>query len=194
MNRPTDPRRLLATANGALLRWALLCAILAGLSSVLLLALSGWFLTAAAIAGAAGSAVALTFNYLIPSAAIRALAIIRTVSRYGERLLSHRAALTAMAGLRSELFGRLATQDSRHAPDLSGGDASARLLGDIEALEDLVVRRPTRPASLIAAAFAVGLTLYAGWESALALALLLAALPLLLKLAADAWTRRPAGA
>lgn len=192
MNPAGDTRHLLAGGRGPVLRWALACAILAGLSSVLLLALSGWFLTAAAIAGAAGSAVAMAFNYLIPSAAIRGLAIIRTASRYGERLLSHRAALTAMAELRSRLFGRLAAQDNRTAPDLSGGDASARLLGDIEALEDLVVRRPTRPASLVAAGFAVALTCFSGWLAALALALALAALPFLLRIAAASWTRGPA--
>lgn len=171
------------------LRWALICATLAGLSSVLLLALSGWFLTAAAVAGASGAAAVAAFNYLIPSAAIRGLAILRTGSRYGERLLSHRAALIAMAEWRGRLFGRLAAQDSRTAPNLSGGDASARLIGDIEALEDLIVRRPTRPASLIAALFSVALALLAGWKAALVLALLLASLPFLLRAAADRWTR-----
>jgi ATP-binding cassette subfamily C protein CydC len=190
--RADRPQTRLAGAGGGTLRWALLCAMLAGLSAILLLALSGWFLTAAAIAGAAGSAAAIAFNYLIPSAAIRALAIIRTASRYGERLLSHRAALTAMADLRGRLFGRLAAQDSRTAPDLSGGDASARLLGDIEALEDLVVRQPTRPASMAAAVFAVGLAAVAGWQPATALALLLAALPFLLGRLAGRWTRGPA--
>lgn len=178
--------------TATVLRQAFWCALLAGISSVLLLALSGWFLTAAAIAGAGGVAAVAAFNYLIPSAAIRGLAIVRTGSRYGERLLSHRAALTAMADWRGALFGKLAAQDSRNAPDLSGGDASARLIGDIEALEDLIVRRPTRPASLAAALFAVGLTILSGWMAALALALLLAALPFLLKHAATRWTREPA--
>ncbi|OYY72015.1 ATP-binding cassette domain-containing protein [Sphingomonas sp. 28-63-12] len=176
------------------LRWALICALLAGLSSILLLALSGWFLTAAAVAGTAGGAAVLAFNYLLPSAAIRALAIIRTGSRYGERLLAHRAALLGMATLRADLFGKLAAQDSRVAEDLSGGDASARLIGDIAALEDLVVRRPTRPASLAAALFAIGLTGFAGWASALVLALMLGALPLLLAIAAKRMTAAPAHA
>lgn len=182
---------VLAGWESPALRWSLACAVLAGLSAVLLLALSGWFLTAAAIVGAAGSATALAFNYLVPSAAIRGLAILRTGSRYGERLLSHSAALAAMAELRAVLFGKLAAQDSRTAPDLSDGDASARLLGDIEALEDLVVRRPTRPASVLAAALGVGLALLAGWKSALALAVLLAFLPRILRLLADRWTRTP---
>ncbi|MBY0307084.1 MAG: ABC transporter, partial [Sphingomonas sp.] len=191
MSQPKPPADLGLGERGTL-RWALICAVLAGVSSILLLALSGWFLTAAALAGAAGGAAVIAFNYLLPSAAIRALAIIRTGSRYGERLLAHRAALLGMAKLRADLFGKLAAQDSRLADDLSGGDASARLIGDIAALEDLVVRRPTRPASLIAATFAVGLTLFAGWAAALALAAMLAALPLLLALAAKRLTASPA--
>ena len=182
----------LAAPERRTLRQALACATIAGLAAILLLALSGWFLTGAAIAGASGAAAVAAFNYLIPSAAIRGLAILRTGGRYGERLLSHQAALTAMADLRGRLFGKLAAQDSRTAPDLAGGDASARLIGDIEALEDLVVRRPSRPASLAAACFAVALVALAGWKAALALALLLAALPPLLTLAARRLTARPA--
>ena len=65
---------------------------LAGGSGVLLLAVAAWFLTGAAIAGAAGPSAAMAFNYLLPSALIRLLAITRTLGRYGERYLSHRAA------------------------------------------------------------------------------------------------------
>lgn len=191
MSQPQPPADLGLGERGTL-RWALIYAVLAGVSSILLLALSGWFLTAAALAGAVGGTAVLAFNYLLPSAAIRALAIIRTGSRYGERLLAHRAALLGMATLRADLFGKLAAQDGRLADDLSGGDASARLISDIAALEDLVVRRPTRPASLIAATVAVGLTFFAGWAAALTLAAMLAALPVLLALAAKRLTASPA--
>ena len=50
------------------------CAILAALSAVGLLALSGLFLAGAAIAGLSGIAAVQAFNYLLPSAAIRAAA------------------------------------------------------------------------------------------------------------------------
>lgn len=183
---PLDP------ASRRWLRRASIAAVVAALAGILLLAISGWFLTGAALAGAAGPVAALGFNYLIPSAGIRLLAILRTASRYGERLFSHQAALGAMAGMRGSLFGKLAAQDARAGPDLSGGDASARLIGDIDALEDLIVRRPTRPASLAAAGIGVLLAGFAGWASALALLLLLAALPVLLDRAARRLTRQPA--
>lgn len=174
------------------IRLGAVAATVAAVSSILLLAISGWFLTAAAIAGAAGSVAAYAFNYLIPSATIRLLAILRTISRYGERLWSHEAALLAMAGLRGRLFERLAAQDSRTAPNLSGGDASARLIGDIDALEDLIVRRPTLPASLIGAAAGVAIAAFAGWHAAVMLLVLLAALPVSLRALATRLTRGPA--
>ncbi|WP_240339075.1 amino acid ABC transporter ATP-binding/permease protein [Novosphingobium sp. BW1] len=168
--KPTPPVR-------HVLRLGTLSAIVAALSGLLLLGISGWFLTGAAIAGASGLLAVQTFNYLIPSAAIRLLAILRTVSRYGERMLSHKAALTAMADLRSRLFRLLAAQDTRYAPDVSAGEASARLIGDIESLEDLIVRQPTRPGSLAAALAGVALAALSGWLSALLLAGLLVIFP-----------------
>ncbi|WP_313336051.1 ATP-binding cassette domain-containing protein [Sphingobium yanoikuyae] len=181
-----------ATGSATLLRRATLCAVIAALAGIALLALAGWFLTAAAMAGAAGTVAVQAFNYLVPSAAIRLLAILRTVSRYGERLWSHRAALEAMGGLRASLFARLAAQDSRTALPLSSGDAAARLTGDIDALEDLVVRRPSRIAGLMAALAGVMLTASGGWLSALLLAVMLAALPPLLRSLARRLTESPA--
>ena len=181
-----------ATGSAMLLRRATLCAVIAALAGIALLALAGWFLTAAAMAGAAGTLAVQAFNYLVPSAAIRLLAILRTVSRYGERLWSHRAALEAMGGLRASLFARLAAQDSRTALPLSSGDAAARLTGDIDALEDLVVRRPSRIAGLMAALAGVMLAASGGWLSALLLAVMLAALPPLLRILARRLTEGPA--
>ncbi|WP_298189455.1 ATP-binding cassette domain-containing protein [Novosphingobium sp.] len=153
---------------------AFLAALAAGVGGLALLGISGWFLTGAALAGASGAVA--VFNYLLPSAAIRGLAVLRTAARYGERLWSHEAALHALAGLRSTLFTRLAHADGRSAPDFSGGDASARLIGDIAALEDLVVRRPGIPAALGTALVGLGVVLLAGWLAALLLLVVLALL------------------
>jgi ATP-binding cassette subfamily C protein CydC len=76
------------------IRLGMLCAVLAALSAVGLLAVSGWFLVGAALAGLAGPLAVQGFNYLLPSAGIRAAAILRTGTRYGERMLGHRAALS----------------------------------------------------------------------------------------------------
>lgn len=150
----------------------LLLSGIAAAASVGLLGISGWFLTGAAIAGMGGLATVTAFNYLLPSAAIRALAIGRTAARYGERLTSHGAALTAMAGLRTRLFGALAAADPRAAPDLASGEASTRLIDDIEAIEDLVVRRSALPGALIGGAVATGCIALSGWRAAVAFVLL----------------------
>ncbi|MBT0669991.1 ATP-binding cassette domain-containing protein [Novosphingobium profundi] len=164
----------------------------AALAGLLLLGISGWFLTGAAIAGAGGLLAVQAFNYLIPSAAIRLLAILRTVARYSERLLSHKAALGAMAQLRARLFRVLAAQDSRTAPNLSAGEASARLIGDIAALEDLIVRQATRPGSVAAALAGVALAAFAGIVPALLLALLFLGFVPLIGTLSRRWTQAPA--
>ena len=151
-------------------------AMVAALAGVALLALSGWFLTGAAIAGAGGMVSVRAFNYLLPSAGIRGLAIARTLSRYGERLFSHRVALFALADLRPALFARLAATDPSRALARSSGDMAARLGSDVDALEDSVVRKVTVPGALAGAAAGLIAASLAGWPAALVLLAGLAAM------------------
>ncbi|MDA4635792.1 cysteine/glutathione ABC transporter ATP-binding protein/permease CydC, partial [Escherichia coli] len=73
-------RLFLAERRFMLLAGALLAAatVLAGIA---LLGLSGWFITATAIAGLS-SATAFAFDVFAPSAGIRFLALARTAARY----------------------------------------------------------------------------------------------------------------
>ncbi|WNO53603.1 amino acid ABC transporter ATP-binding/permease protein [Stakelama saccharophila] len=123
-----------------LLRRGALLAGLVAAASVLLLGLSGWFITAAAIAGTAGATAALAFNYMLPAAGIRLLAIVRTGARYGERLASHGAAFGALARIRPALFRALAAAPPERALALGTGEATARLVGDVDAVETRFVR------------------------------------------------------
>ncbi|RKF18925.1 ATP-binding cassette domain-containing protein [Altericroceibacterium spongiae] len=150
-------------------RQAFICAALAAIASVVLLGLSGWFLTAAALAGAAGPAVANAFNYMLPSAGIRLLAIMRTGARYGERLTGHNAALGSMARLRKELFHAITEQPPVKALGLGRGSALTRLVSDVGLTETALVRRPAGFAAFASLAAALAMTLLAGWLSALAL-------------------------
>lgn len=143
------------------------------IAGVLLLGLSGWFITGAALAGLGGVLAAQGFNYLLPSAAIRLLAIIRTSARYGERLYGHRGALLALATIRARLFERILT--ARDVRAVSAGDAVTRLVQDIGALEDDLVRKPALPAALAGAAVGLALAWLASpWASLVLLALLAA--------------------
>ncbi|MFY8210995.1 MAG: amino acid ABC transporter ATP-binding/permease protein, partial [Caulobacter sp.] len=122
------------------LRLAALSAVTVGAASTLLLGLSGWFIVASAAAGAAGLAAAHAFNVLLPSAGIRFLAILRTAARYGERLSGHAAALRALAAIRPAVFESLAAAPPAESLALSRGEASARLVQDVDAIETRFVR------------------------------------------------------
>lgn len=131
-------------------------------ASVLLLGLSGWFITGAALAGLAGVTAAQTFNVLLPSAAIRLLAIVRTGCRYVERVSGHEAALKALAALRPILFEDLASAQPERALAISSGEASARLVQDVDAIQTLFVRLGGPWGAAAGAAVSVALASLAG--------------------------------
>ena len=148
------------------------CAALAGASGVILLGLSGGFIAGAALAGAAGAAA---FNYMLPSAAIRLFAILRTGGRYGERLAGHAAALNALARVRRDVFLALTRACPADALALSTGEGSARLIQDVGALEALFVRRSTVLGGLAAGVAGAALAALASPTAALAVCLAFAA-------------------
>ncbi|MBB3963559.1 amino acid ABC transporter ATP-binding/permease protein [Rhizobium metallidurans] len=127
-------------------------------AGVALLGLSGWFITATAIAGTA-AATAITFDVFAPSAGIRLLAIGRTASRYGERLTTHDATLSVLAALRERLFRGWAKAGA--ARDLARRPARLlfRLTGDIDALDSLYLRVLVPAGVAILAALATGIAL-----------------------------------
>ena len=111
--------RLLADAIGPerrAFRIAGALAVAATIAGILLLGLSGWFITGAALAGLGGVLAVQGFNYLVPSAMIRLLAIVRTTARYGERLTGHRAALMALAAVRAMVLRLPAAETVRMIP------------------------------------------------------------------------------
>ena len=143
--------------EGLRLRIAAAGGAVVAMAAVALLGLSGWFITGAALAGAAGAGAVATFNYLTPSAAIRLFAILRTVSRYLERVAGHEAALAALSRLRPALFRALAKSPPQTALALSAGEASARLVEDVDAIQTLFIRRSAPFALGAGAAVSVGL-------------------------------------
>lgn len=128
-------------AQTARLRLAAIGGAVVSVAAVCLLGLSGWFITGAAIAGAAGAVAAQTFNYMMPSAIIRLLAILRTGARYVERVAGHEAALKALARLRPQLFDTIARGSPSRALTHSSGEVSARLVQDVDAIQTVFVRR-----------------------------------------------------
>ncbi len=104
--------------------------------NTLLMALSGWFIASMAVAGVAKA----SFNYFFASASIRALAILRTVGRYGERLVTHEAAFRILASLRVWLFKRLIPLAPAGLERYASGDLAGRLRADLDSLESLYLR------------------------------------------------------
>lgn len=122
--------------------WALAFAIGTAtlLAVVALLAISGWFITAAALAGVA-TASTLGFDYFRPAALIRLCAIVRTAGRYGERMASHSAALGLLKDLRCRIFEALARRtpsDESQQADATG--TMHRLVTDIDQLDRFMLR------------------------------------------------------
>jgi len=115
---------------------ATLISLLTFLSDVGLLAVSGWFIFAMAIAGISGS----TMNYFTPAAAIRAFAICRTVGRYAERLITHDNALRLLARLRVWLYSKLEPLAPARILEFRSGDLLQRLSSDIDVLDNFYVR------------------------------------------------------
>jgi ATP-binding cassette subfamily C protein CydC len=162
-------------------------AVLAALAAIGLMAVSGWFIAAMAVAGASGAAI----NYYTPAAAIRAFAILRSGGRYGERVVTHDATLRGLAGLRSWLFRRLIPLAPARLSALRSADLFARLRADIDALEHFYLAVLV-PAAVALLSLAVGLLVCLIVLPAAAAALLLGALAAGVVL--PAWMQRRAAA
>jgi len=127
--------------HGDWLAGGILLALLAAFASIALLTLSGWFISASAIAGlAAVDGNALAFNFMLPAAQIRALAITRTLGRYGERLVTHEATFRVLAGIRSWFFQQLVPLVPGRLSAMRSGDLLSRMTADIDALDALYLR------------------------------------------------------
>ncbi len=127
-------------------------------SNVSLLALSGWFITAMAIAGVAGA----DMNYFTPSAIIRGLAMARTASRYGERLVTHEATFRLLASLRRWFYEKLEPLAPAGLQGLQSGDLLSRIRADIDTLQNTYLRifSPVAVATLTTLAAAAFLLRY----------------------------------
>lgn len=158
---------------------ALLC-VIASVSGVILLGLSGWFLVAGALAGAAG--LGHSFNHLYPSAGVRGAAFARVLGRYGEQLSGHDAILSLSAKLRPRIF-HAGAHARRGLSPLPAADLSA-LTDDMDAAEGafLKVILPTIgviSGCLVALAYALASDLVLFVLAALTMALTIGALPFL---------------
>lgn len=116
----------------------MLLAFLTVAASIGLLTLSGWFLSAAAVAGL--TIARETFNYMLPGAFVRGFAMGRTAGRWGERVVSHNATFKLLTDLRVFFFSKLAPLIPGRVSNLRDADLLNRLVADIDAMDHVYLR------------------------------------------------------
>ncbi|MFF4274227.1 ATP-binding cassette domain-containing protein [Streptomyces sp. NPDC001536] len=123
--RPNDRAR----RGSSLAAGGLVLAVVAELSSAALVGLSGWFISACAVAGAATFS---SFSYVAPSGGVRAFAMTRVAGNYSRRLVLHAAALRRIAAARSGLFDRAAVGERGQEDRLWSGELLDRGMADTD--------------------------------------------------------------
>ena len=153
--------------------FGLALSVITAFAGIALLAVSGWFISAAALAGLTAAA-AHSFNFFTPGAIVRGLSIARTAGRYGERLANHEATFRLIAKLRTQIFERLAAQQGVSAL-MNRHQSASQMLQDITNVEGLHLHAlvPAMTALLSALGFILVSALFVP-------AIALAAVPLLL--------------
>ena len=123
-------------------KWMVLgtgCGLLAMICAIGLLALSGWFISAAAYAGLT-AATAQMFNFFHPGIGVRLFAIGRTLARYAERIVTHDVTFRILQSLRSWFYIHLEPLAPARLILFRSGDVLNRIVADIDALDNLYLR------------------------------------------------------
>lgn len=107
-------------------------------ASIGLLTISGWFLSAAAVAGL--TVARLIFNYMLPSGAVRGFALMRTAGRWSERVVSHDATFKLLTDLRIFFFTKLIPLLPGSVSNLRDADLLNRLVADVDAMDHVYLR------------------------------------------------------
>ncbi|GAD88796.1 ABC transporter permease/ATP-binding protein CydC [Vibrio halioticoli NBRC 102217] len=107
-------------------------------ASIGLLTLSGWFLSAAAVAGL--TIARETFNYMLPGGAVRGFAMGRTAGRWGERVVSHNATFKLLTDLRVYFYQKLTPLIPGRIGVLRDADLLNRLIADVSAMDHVYLR------------------------------------------------------
>jgi ATP-binding cassette, subfamily C, bacterial CydC len=136
----------------------LVLAVLAELCATGLIGLSGWFISACAVAGAAAFS---SFSYLAPSGGVRTFALGRIAGNYSQRLVLHAAAFGRVAAARARFFDTV-SRDRAQPRSVWSGELLDRSLADTDTV-GMALIRSTAPVT-------VTVSLTAGGVLAVALA------------------------
>jgi thiol reductant ABC exporter CydC subunit len=146
-------RRTLAIARPAAGRLTLATLLGAGTiaAAIGLIATSAWLISRSS-QRPQESAVAIAI------VGVQFFALSRGLCRYGERLVGHDAAFRVLADLRVRVYERLERLAPLGLPAFRGGELLARLVHDVDSLQDLLLRvAPPFAIALVVGAMTVGL-------------------------------------
>ena len=109
------------------------------ISHIGLLSLSGWFISATALAYFF-IIDARQFNYLSPATGIRFLALIRTIGRWFEKVIGHQITLRFLSEIRVLIFSKLVQLNKMDLAKYTKGELLNILINDINILDNLYLR------------------------------------------------------
>ena len=128
-------------------------------ASIGLLTVSGWFISASAVAGL--TIARETFNYMLPSGAVRGFSIGRTAGRWGERVVSHNATFKLLTELRIFFFKKLIPLIPGRFSKLRDADLLNRLVADVDAMDHVYLRLISP--IIVGTLGIIGLTAFLAW-------------------------------
>ncbi|NMH72412.1 thiol reductant ABC exporter subunit CydC [Bacillus sp. RO2] len=105
----------------------------AGITAVGLFASSGYLISKAALAPP-------IYTLTVMIAVLKLFGFARAFSRYGERLYSHRATFTILSNLRVSFYKKMEPLAPQIFQKYRSGDLLARIVGDVESLQNFFLR------------------------------------------------------
>lgn len=112
---------------------AVICGFIAGISSVGLFAASGYLISKSALTPP-------FYTLIVLTSTVKLLGLVKAGAKYGERLYSHRATFTILSNLRVAFFEKLTPLVPNVFQKYRSGDLLARVVGDVESLQNFFLR------------------------------------------------------
>ncbi|WP_211750365.1 thiol reductant ABC exporter subunit CydC [Paenibacillus sp. Marseille-Q4541] len=112
---------------------SILGGFIAGIAGVALFSASGYLISQTVFAPP-------LYTLIILTSLVKLLGLLRAASRYGERLYSHRATFSMLSRLRTSFFAKLIPLAPGILNRNRSGDLLARIVGDVESLQNYFLR------------------------------------------------------
>lgn len=112
---------------------SIICGFIGGITAVGLFSASGYLISKAALAPP-------IYTLMVLVATVKLFGIISALSRYGERYFSHRGTFTMLSHLRVAVYEKIEPQFQQVFRRFRSGDMLARIVGDVETLQNFFLR------------------------------------------------------